>query len=153
MKLEGYDQLRKTGFHVKELLWSQSTKNVLRGMHFQTPPRDGSKLIWVTQGTILDVALDLRSGSPTYLQWMSLQMKPTTDALFLAPGIAHGFLVLHGVATVNYAQSFTFSARHDRGIKWNSFGMSWPCANPVLSRRDTELPDLAEFETPFSFEV
>ena len=121
----------------KESFYSVSQKGVLRGMHFQLPPRDHDKLVYVVQGEILDVALDIRSGSDTYGEYYSTTISSQNcRCLYLAKGIAHGFLTLSETATVIYSTTTEYSHSHDTGIRWDSFGFEWPKMDYIISDRD-----------------
>ncbi len=136
----------------REQYYSVSRQGVLRGMHFQKPPHAHSKIVYCTAGSILDVALDLRTGSPSYGIPISLEISAETgNMLYLPEGIAHGFYALTE-ATVVYNVSSVYSPEADSGVLWNSIGMEWPSSAPDLSDRDTTFPTLEEFVSPFRFE-
>ena len=133
-----------------ESFYSTSVKNVVRGMHFQLPPHDHSKLIYVTSGRLLDVVLDLRKDQPTYGKAISVELSGDNfTAIYLPKGVAHGFAVLEDSTNMVYHTSTMHHPASDRGIRWDSFGFDWPVANPILSQRDTEFPGLDAFESPF----
>lgn len=133
-----------------EQYYSVSRKGVLRGMHFQLPPHAHSKIVYCTSGTILDVALDLRAGSSTYAQHISLKISADKgNMLYLPEGLAHGFYSVTE-ATVAYNVGTVYNPESDAGILWSSIGMDWPNTNPDLSERDTTFPSLNEFQSPFS---
>lgn len=135
-----------------EGFYSTSAEGVLRGMHFQLPPADGAKLIYVLWGEVLDVAVDLRVGSPTFGKYTTFELsaeKPT--AAYIPRGVAHGFLATRGPATLVYNVSSEYDAQLDAGIRWDSFGLDWPVRNPQTSARDTGFPALSDFESPFHF--
>lgn len=134
----------------REQYYSVSRKGVLRGMHFQRPPHGHSKLVYCTSGTIQDVVVDLRIGSPSYGEHVSLEISADTgNILYLTEGLAHGFYAMTD-ATVVYNVSTVFSPESDAGILWSSIGMNWPDTSPDLSERDMNFPTLAEFKSPFS---
>ncbi len=136
-------------FVAAEVFYSVSTAGVLRGMHFQTPPHQYTKLVFCLSGKILDVVLDLRPG-PGYGQWLSFDLKEGTHrGLWIPAGCAHGFLSLTGDATVLYAVSAAHHPKHDAGVRWDSFGFQWPVERPVVSARDRALPCFQDFRTPF----
>lgn len=136
-----------------EQYYSVSRHGVLRGLHFQEPPEDHAKLIYCTAGTVWDVALDLRRGSPTYGRSWHLQLAATTgNMLYLPAGLAHGFYTLSDEATVVYNVTSGYSPKHDKGILWNSADIPWPEPNPLLSERDHAFPRLADFSSPFSYD-
>lgn len=137
----------------QEEYYSVSKVNVLRGMHFQLPPHEHTKLVYCISGKILDVLLDVRWGSPTYGQCLTFELDAAQgNALYVPPGIAHGFLSLSDDSIVKYHVSSVYSPEHDRGILWNSFGLQWPVKNPILSPRDQNHPALEDFNTPFLFQ-
>jgi dTDP-4-dehydrorhamnose 3,5-epimerase len=133
----------------RESYYSKSVKNVVRGMHFQLPPFDHEKLVYVTEGEIVDVVLDLRTESPTFKQFVSLRLKAFGSSIFIPKGCAHGFLTLSDSATVIYNVTTVYNQSSDAGIFWNSFGFDWPVAIPILSIRDQSFPMLSEFRSPF----
>ncbi len=134
----------------KESFYSTSRKDVIRGMHFQVPPQDHAKLVYVTSGRILDVVLDIRKNSPTYGKYVSVELSDVNrKSIYIPVGFAHGFCVLSEEATVIYMQTTMHSPEHDAGIRWDSFGMNWTIKNPVLSERDRSFPKFEEFDSPF----
>lgn len=138
-------------FVVAEIFWSVSSRGVIRGLHFQTPPHDMKKIIWVTDGQIQDVVVDLRLGSPSYGQSVAFELNPESGAVVVPTGCAHGLEVLSDQATVVYAQSGNFDAQADAGIRWDSVGVHWHCPQPTLSERDLGFPTLADYQSPFSY--
>ncbi|QXF36022.1 dTDP-4-dehydrorhamnose 3,5-epimerase [Photorhabdus luminescens] len=128
-------------FSFKEEFYSISAKNVIRGMHFQVPPEDHEKIVYCPKGRVLDVFLDIRSESPTFGQFMAIELnEENTFQLYLSKGIAHGFLSLEDNSIMVYKTSTVYSPEFDKGIKWNSFGFSWPISGPILSARDEQFP-------------
>lgn len=138
----------------RESYYTTSAPGVLRGMHLQLPPHHHAKLVYASHGQVLDVALDLRRG-PTYGHYESFALNMTNGhALYLPPGIAHGFYVPHDsptAATLHYLVTTEYAPTHDTGIRYDSFGFRWPFGGhtPVLSPRDLALPTLASFNLPF----
>lgn len=129
---------------------TSSRRGVLRGMHFQAPPRQHAKLVTCLCGRVLDVVLDLRAGSATYGKTHSVELSwNSARSLYIPEGLAHGFLALEEGAMVHYKVSTIHSPEQDHGILWNSFGFAWPEGNPILSQRDRALPPLDAFRTPF----
>ena len=140
----------ETGF--REEFVSTSVRGVLRGMHFQVPPAHHAKLVTCLAGKILDVALDLRRGSPTYGEHLRIELDAATpSSLYLAPGLAHGFLTLSDQAMVSYLVSTVHSPDHDTGVRWDSFACPWPVDEPLLSERDAAHPPFERFDSPFRF--
>lgn len=133
-----------------EEFYSVSRRGVVRGMHFQAPPRALDKLVYCVAGRILDVVLDLRKDQPTYGQSWSWELsEANASMLFIPAGFAHGFLALDESNTVVYKTSTVHSPEHDHGLRWDSFGFSWPEKSPLVSERDRHLPTLREFRSPF----
>lgn len=120
-----------------ESYYSSSKKNVIRGMHFQLPPFEHDKLVYVTHGEILDVVLDIRKNSKTYGKYISVKLKEFGDSIYIPRGCAHGFLTLSIQATVVYNVSTTYNSSADAGLLWNSFGFDWKINNPIISERDS----------------
>jgi dTDP-4-dehydrorhamnose 3,5-epimerase len=132
-----------------ESYYSFSHKNVIRGMHFQQPPHDHSKLVYVTDGEILDVILDLRKDSITFGKYMTILLAQFSNSVYIPKGCAHGFLTLSDKATVIYNVSTIYNMAADTGIKWNSFGFNWNINTPILSVRDNSFIELKNFNSPF----
>jgi dTDP-4-dehydrorhamnose 3,5-epimerase len=129
----------------KETFYSVSNKNVLRGMHFQLPPHDHDKLVFVVAGEILDVAVDIRKGSETFGQYHSVVLSSDkANSVYIAKGFAHGFLTLSDSATVVYQTTTTHAPSHDSGIRWNSFGFEWGIDAPIISVKDEMHPGIFE---------
>jgi dTDP-4-dehydrorhamnose 3,5-epimerase len=133
---------------------SKSGRDTLRGLHFQVPPVEQVKLVRVVRGTIWDVAVDIRAGSPTFGQWLGVELSAENFCQLLIPsGYAHGFCVLSEEAEVLYKASHIYSPQHERGILWNDpdLAIEWPTDSPVLSERDRKAARLAEYlaGTPF----
>jgi len=134
----------------KESYYSESVKGAVRGMHFQLPPHDHAKLVFVIQGSVLDVILDLRKKSPTYKQFRTYQLDDVQKAmLYLPRGLAHGFCALSDKAILNYMTTSVYNKEHDTGIRYDSFGCKWPTANPIVSDRDLGFIKLEDFESKF----
>lgn len=143
---------RKNGIDpvFNESFYTVSGKNVIRGMHFQVPPHDYGKLVYVADGEILDVILDLRKNAPTFGKSIPVNLSgENAKQVYIPKGFAHGFAVLSESATVTYLQTAMHSVEHDRGIRWDSFGFDWGIDNPVLSERDVNFPALNDYESPF----
>ena len=135
-----------------ETFYTISGENVLRGMHLQVPPADHAKVVYCVTGSVLDVCLDLRRGSPTFRSHLSLELSASrNNVLYLPRGVAHGFYVRQAPATMIYHVTCEHQPQFDTGIAWNSFGARWPTQSPVLSRRDASLPVLNDFVSPFLF--
>jgi dTDP-4-dehydrorhamnose 3,5-epimerase len=136
----------------REDYYSVSRQGVLRGLHFQRPPHAHAKLVVCLAGEVLDVALDLRRGSPTYGRHHAATLAgEDAGALYMPAGIAHGFYVTRGPATLLYKVATVYEPSSDSGVLWSSAGIDWPDPGPVLSPRDLGFPPLAEFDSPFTF--
>ncbi len=125
---------------------SRSEQGVLRGLHYQWPNPQG-KLVSVLEGEVYDVAVDIRSGSPTFGQWAAAILSAENKRHFWVPeGFAHGFAVLSGPATFVYQCTAHYDAAADSGIRWNDarLAIDWPLANPSLSEKDQKAPFLAD---------
>jgi len=137
-----------------ESYYSTSRRGVLRGMHFQVPPHEHAKLVYCVEGEVLDVALDLREGSPTFRQHMGLRLSAEArNALYLDVGLAHGFLTMSSTATLVYCVTSEYSTTHDSGVRWDSAGIPWPDATPEVSERDRALAPMHAFRSPFRFDA
>jgi dTDP-4-dehydrorhamnose 3,5-epimerase len=137
-------------FKPKEEFFSVSHKNVVRGMHFQTPTQAHDKLVYCPVGNVLDVVVDLRKSSKNFGKAMSRELSATNrEMLFIPIGFAHGFLALEDHTMMVYQTNTMHSPANDAGILWNSFGFDWPVKYPVLSDRDKSFPALKDFQSPF----
>lgn len=126
----------------------------VRGLHFQRPPSAQAKLVRVLRGRILDVALDIRRGSPTYGRWVGAELSADGgDQLFIPVGFAHGFCTLEPETEVFYKVSAPYAPEADTGLRWNDpdLAIPWPVApdRAVVSRKDAEWPRLQAFASPF----
>jgi dTDP-4-dehydrorhamnose 3,5-epimerase len=116
-------------------------------MHFQLPPHDHEKLVYVSHGEILDVVVDIRPKSPTFGDYFSTILSDDNQkSLYIAKGFAHGFLTVSKTATVMYSTSTVHSPDHDSGIRWNSFGFNWKEVDPIMSERDKNFSGLELFD-------
>ena len=152
VKVFNYDFFTNNGLttNFKESYFSISKKNVIRGMHFQIPPYEHSKLVFLNQGNILDVVLDLRENSETFGRHHFLKLDSDNPILVYIPiGCAHGFLCLEDNSIVSYFQTSVYSKDHDTGILWNSFEMDWPIEQPLISDRDKSFIKFPVFNSPF----
>jgi dTDP-4-dehydrorhamnose 3,5-epimerase len=139
-------------FDIKEQFYNRSCRGVIRGMHLQAPPKDPLTIVQCIEGSIRDIVIDLRIGSPTYLQTSVNYLNWESPVALLIPaGLAHGFEVDGEYATVLYSRSVEYAPSLDIGIRWNSFGMDWKCKHPLVSPRDSSLPALDSFLSPFHY--
>lgn len=135
---------------IRESYFSISQKDVIRGMHFQMPPHDHEKLVYVPQGSILDVVVDLRKKSATYLQHISVELTASNyKSIYIPKGCAHGFKSLEGGTITVYNVATEYNPLSDEGIHYDSLGLDWGVKNPIISKRDTQFLQLNEFNSPF----
>ena len=137
---------------------SMSSYGVMRGLHFQRPPFTQSKLVRCVKGAVLDVAVDIRKGSPTYGQHVAVELTEDTHRQFFVPrGFAHGFAVLSETAIFQYKCDNFYAPQADGGIsiKDESFGIDWkiPTDKALLSEKDTLHECLKDFDSPFSIDM
>ena len=129
---------------------SKSTKGVLRGLHYQKAPKAQAKLVRCIRGEILDVAVDIRTNSPTFGSWVAEKLtEENKHMLYIPSGFAHGFVVLSDEAEILYKASSEYSKEHDRGILWNDpdINVQWNIDfEPVLSEKDKKQPRLKDVE-------
>ena len=127
---------------------SKSTKGVLRGLHFQTPPKAQAKLVRCPRGKVFDVAVDIRKDSPDFGKWVGAVLsEENKHMLFIPEGFAHGFVVLSDEAELIYKASDEYSPENDRGIKWNDpdIGIDWGIDfEPLVSEKDAKQPFLKD---------
>jgi dTDP-4-dehydrorhamnose 3,5-epimerase len=134
---------------------SKSQKNVLRGLHFQKPPFAQGKLVRVMKGSVLDVAVDLRKGSPTYGKWASIVLSENNKFMYWIPaGLAHGFLTLEDNTVFFYKCTNLYNKESEGSILWNDteLGIDWGSGEtPILSDKDKTAPLFRDFESPFVY--
>ena len=131
---------------------SKSDKGVLRGLHFQKPPYAQGKLVRVIKGSVMDVAVDLRKGSPTYGKWESVVLTEENKLQFWIPeGFAHGFVALEDNTIFNYKCTNVYNKESEGSILWNDpdINISWNIDNPILSEKDKISPLFKNFKSPF----
>ena len=133
-----------------------NAKDTLRGLHFQLPPQGQAKLVRCLSGSIYDVAVDLRSGSPTYGQWLGVELSDCNGRqLYIPVGFAHGFVTLKPETEILYKVSSYYAPDCDRGLAWDdpTIGIDWPLGGrePLLSDKDTSQPALIDFDSPFAY--
>lgn len=137
---------------------SMSSYGVMRGLHFQRPPFTQSKLVRCVKGCVLDVAVDIRKGSPTYGQHVAVELSEDNHRQFFVPrGFAHGFAVLSETAVFQYKCDNFYAPEADGGIsiKDASLGIDWhiPTENAILSEKDIKHLCLKDFDSPFDYHV
>lgn len=133
---------------------SKSSYGVMRGLHFQRPPFTQSKLVRCVKGVVLDVAIDIRKGSPTYGQHVAVELTEDNHlSMFIPKGFAHGFAVLSETAVFQYKCDEFYHPEADGGISIldDSLGIDWkiPTDKAILSEKDTKHPLLEDFDSPF----
>lgn len=135
---------------------SMSSYGVMRGLHFQRPPFTQSKLVRCVRGKVLDVAVDIRKGSPTYGQHVAVELTEDNHRQFFVPrGFAHGFAVLSQTAVFQYKCDNFYAPQADGGINIqdDTLGIDWqiPMDRAILSDKDLKHPNLADFDSPFEY--
>lgn len=134
---------------------SCSSKGVVRGLHFQAPPFAQAKLIRVVRGSVLDFALDIRRGSPTYGRYFSVKLDDIEKNMFFIPeGFAHGFLTLEDDTVFSYKCTALYNKQSERGLLWNDkrLNIDWTIAEPILSDKDKLWGKFDEFTSPFDYD-
>lgn len=130
-----------------QLNHSRSLPKVLRGLHFQSNPKQG-KLVFIGSGRVWDVAVDLRKGSPTFSKWHAVELvSGSNEMLYIPPGFAHGFCVLsEEPADVFYMVDSLYNAKGENGVRYDdpTLAIQWPIKNPILSDRDRSLSSLKD---------
>jgi dTDP-4-dehydrorhamnose 3,5-epimerase len=127
---------------------SRSAQGILRGLHLQHP-NDQGKLVYVLEGEVFDVAVDVRLGSPSFGQWTAAVLSAADHRqLWIPPGFAHGFCVTSATALFAYKCTAPYAAADEVGVRWNdpALGIPWPVTAPQLSAKDAALPRLADID-------
>jgi dTDP-4-dehydrorhamnose 3,5-epimerase len=134
--------------------FSHSVHGVLRGLHYQKSPKAQAKLVIALKGEIFDVAVDIRKNSPTYGKWTSeILSDQNHKMLYIPEGFAHGFCVLSKEANVLYKVNQEYSPEDEAGILWNdpSLNITWPIDQPILDKKDQQLPVLKDADNNFIY--
>lgn len=150
-----YDQevLKRSGV---DCMWVQENharslrRGVVRGLHFQLPPRSETKLIRVIRGKIYDVFVDLRKKSLTFGKWAAIELSENDHKMLLIPrGFAHGYCTLSDTAEIIYKVDSVYEPTLERGVRWNDsdLGISWPVDKAILSSKDQSLPSFQEIQS------
>jgi len=148
-------KMEEKGFDYQFVQDNQSfsvNKGVLRGIHFQNGDAAQAKLVRCTRGALLDVAVDLRKGSPTYKQWVAIELSAENKRQVLVPrGFGHGFLTLTDNVEFLYKVDNVYDAKADRSIRWNDpeLAIDWGIKNPILKEKDAEAPFLKDSDCNF----
>jgi len=133
-------------FEIRESYYSISKKDVIRGMHFQLPPHDHEKLVFVPKGAIIDVVIDIRKSSITYGKYISVELSEQNKrSIFIPKGFAHGFKSLLDDTITVYNVATEYNSIADSGINFNSFGFDWKVDNPIVSQRDSAFAGINNF--------
>ena len=154
-----YEAIGITTTFVQDNMSFSAQKGTLRGLHFQNAPMAQSKLVSCSRGTVIDVAVDIRKGSPTYKQWVAVELSAENKKQFFIPrGFAHGFLTLTDDVEFRYKVDNLYSKEHDRGIRYDdpTIGVDWGTLlngiDPILSEKDTTGPILDNSDCNFVYE-
>ena len=134
---------------------SLSQKGTIRGLHFQANPFAQGKLVRVVNGAVIDVAVDIRKGSPTYGKHFDILLTAENKTMFwVPPGFAHGFSVLEDNTLFLYKCTNLYNKASEGGLLWNDtdLNINWGVANPIVSDKDLLLPKLTELQSPFIYE-
>jgi dTDP-4-dehydrorhamnose 3,5-epimerase len=125
----------------------------LRGLHFQMAPHAQSKILRCIRGSVFDVAVDIRRGSPTYGKWEGFELTAKNGhQLYVPVGFAHGFLTLEADSEIVYKCTDYYAPETEGAVLWDSCGIDWPLAcDPILSAKDQEASPLADFNSPFVY--
>lgn len=141
-------------FDIMQTNFSVSSKNVLRGLHYQIEPNAQGKMVQCLRGSAFDVAVDLRKGSPWFGRWVSATLNAENrNILWVPEGFAHGFLTLEENTEIMYGISSEYSKEHERGIIWNdpAIGIKWPSLDVILSDKDMVNSKLAGADINFIY--
>ncbi|CAG5078166.1 dTDP-4-dehydrorhamnose 3,5-epimerase [Parvicella tangerina] len=157
--LESFNQLvfkKETGLEVNFVQdnESMSAKNVLRGLHFQSPPHDQGKLIRVVQGSVRDIVVDIRKDSATYGKHFSIELDGTAKKmLWVPPGMAHGFASLEDNTIFAYKCTNYYEPSAEGCIMWNDadLNIDWGIEDPIISEKDQNGELFKDFKSPFEF--
>jgi dTDP-4-dehydrorhamnose 3,5-epimerase len=154
-----YEAIGITTTFVQDNMSFSAQKGTLRGLHFQNAPMAQSKLVSCSRGTVIDVAVDIRKGSPTYKQWVAVELSAENKRQFFIPrGFAHGFLTLTDDVEFRYKVDNLYSKEHDRGIRYDdpTINVDWGSLlngiEPILSEKDTTGPILDDSDCNFVYE-
>jgi len=131
-----------------------ANRGTIRGLHFQINPKAQAKLVRCTRGRILDVAVDIRKGSPTYKKWISVELSEENKRqLFISKGFAHGFVTLTDNVEIQYKVDEYYSPENDRSIRFDDpeINVDWGIENPILSEKDINAPLLKDSDSNFVY--
>jgi dTDP-4-dehydrorhamnose 3,5-epimerase len=148
-KASEFRQAGLPDYYVQDNL-SRSKKDVIRGLHYQREPKAQGKLISVVKGRVLDVAVDIRQSSSTFLKWAAVELDDQMRRmLYIPPGFAHGFLAMTDEVLLHYKCTNEYDPAADAGIRWNDpdIAIDWPVSEPILSAKDAALPFVKQILT------
>jgi dTDP-4-dehydrorhamnose 3,5-epimerase len=151
---EKFEKLGTTAEFVQDNRSFSAQKGTLRGLHCQTNPKAQAKLVSCIKGEILDVAVDIRKGSPTFMKWVAVRLsEENKKMLFIPKGCLHGFVTLTDNVEISYKVDDFYSPENDRSICWNDseIGVEWGVEDPVLSEKDKNAPLLKDSDVSFNF--
>ncbi|MDB6181165.1 dTDP-4-dehydrorhamnose 3,5-epimerase [Paracoccus fistulariae] len=148
--------LRETGVDLPEFVQDNHSLShkagTLRGLHYQAPPFAQGKLVRCGRGALFDVAVDARRGSPTYGEWVGVELSyENGQQLWVPPGFLHGFVTKEPDTEIIYKCTAHYDRVSDGGVLWNSLGIDWGLDDPVLSEKDEKLPEFENWASPFEF--
>lgn len=146
--------LENAGLRLPELVQDNHSlsarKGTLRGLHYQAPPHAQGKLVRCAKGRLFDVAVDARRGSESYGQWVGVELSfENGRQLWVPAGFLHGFVTLEDDTEVAYKCTDHYDKVSDGGVRWDSVGVDWGVADPILSEKDTTAPAFADWQSPF----
>ena len=146
--------LEAAGLHLPEFVQDNHSlsarKGTLRGLHYQAPPHAQGKLVRCGRGALFDVAVDARRGSPTYGRWVGAELSfDNGRQLWIPAGFLHGFVTLQDDTEVVYKCTDHYDRASDGAVRWDSVGVDWGVADPVLSEKDSGAPAFDDWESPF----
>ncbi len=151
---KAFEELGITADFVQDNRSFSAQKGTLRGLHCQTDPKSQAKLVSCIKGSILDVAVDIREGSPTYMKWIAVELtEENKKMLFIPKGCLHGFVTLSENVEISYKVDDFYSPENDRSICWcdPEIGVKWGVETPVLSEKDKNAPLLKDSDVKFCF--
>jgi dTDP-4-dehydrorhamnose 3,5-epimerase len=156
---ESYSVLKMKGIGIDTVFIQDNhsyseKRGVIRGLHFQNPPMVQTKLVRCTRGSVFDVCVDIRTGSPNYSKWVGVRLSAANmKQLFIPAGFAHGFVTLENGTEVQYKVDRPYSKEHERTIRYDdpTLGIDWGIDDPVLSEKDSVAPSLKDVENGLLF--
>lgn len=152
IKILSEDTFQKVGFEFqcKEIYYSISNRDVIRGMHFQLPPHEHDKIVHVISGAVMDVSIDIRKDSSNYGKVYAYELNSEdAEYLYIPKGFAHGFKALEDHTVMLYAVSSGYDKCSDSGILWNTINYDWNVREPIVSDRDKNFISFTDFVSPF----